>query len=402
MRILHTSDWHLGRGFGPVSLAEHQQAFLDWLVEVCAAERIDLVVVAGDVFDRAIAPTESLVMFRDAVRRILATGARLAVITGNHDGFDRVATYGELLDASGAFVRGGYHSIGEVLTLEFSDGPLDLVLLPFLDPHLAPDHLDHDDHEHDEHDEHEHDEHERGAFERRVRRTHQSVLRSAIAACDPGRRSRRSVAVSHAFVTGGRVTDSERDLAVGGTGTVEAALFDGFSYTALGHLHRPQQVGASPTLRYSGTPLPYSFSEDHPKSVVLVDMAADGRCEVHEVPVPVGRAVCTIRGTIDELLSREPDPVAQASFVRAILTDRGVVLDAKRRLADRYPHVVEIVPLPLDETERRAGPPTAASQWSPIEAVDAFWLASAGAPPDQAELALLHEAIAAASAKVVS
>jgi DNA repair protein SbcD/Mre11 len=392
MRILHTSDWHLGRGFGPVSLADHQQAFLDWLVEVCATERIDLVVVAGDVFDRAIAPTEALVMFRDAVRRILATGARLAVITGNHDGFDRVATYGELLDASGAFVRGGYHSIGEVLTLEFPDGPLDLVLLPFLDPHLAPDHLDHDGG----------GEHEAAAdvFERRIRRTHQSVLRSAIAACGPGRRSPRSLAVSHAFVTGGRVTDSERDLAVGGTGTVEAALFHGFSYTALGHLHRPQQVGGSAMLRYSGTPLPYSFSEDHPKSVVLVDMAADGRCEVHEVPVPVGRAVCTLRGTIDDLVTRDPDPVVEASFVRAILTDRGVVLDAKRRLAERYPHVVEIVPLPFDDAERRAGAPAATSQWSPIEAVDAFWRASAGAPPDQGERELLHEAIAAASSKL--
>lgn len=138
MRILHTSDWHFGRAFGGVSLAGDQAAFVDWLVDVCRDERVELVVVAGDVFDRAIAPTDAVALFRDALRRLRDTGALVAVITGNHDGADRVASYGGLLDLSGVFVRGGYLALGEVITLPAADGPLDLVMLPFLDPQAAP------------------------------------------------------------------------------------------------------------------------------------------------------------------------------------------------------------------------------------------------------------------------
>ena len=139
MRILHTSDWHLGRSFGPLSLHDDQQAFIDWLVQLCAEERIELVVVAGDIYDRSIPPTEAVVMFRNALVRLQAAGHTLAIITGNHDGADRVAAYDELMDASNVFVRGGYSKIGEVIHLSFTDGPLDLVMLPFLDPQAAPD-----------------------------------------------------------------------------------------------------------------------------------------------------------------------------------------------------------------------------------------------------------------------
>ena len=156
---------------------------------------------------------------------------------------------------------------------------------------------------------------------RRLRRTHHSVLEAAIAAAMPRLTAPRSLAVSHAFVAGGAISDSERQLAVGGTSTVDAALFAPFSYTALGHLHRPQVVDGSAVLRYSGTPLAYSFSEDHAKSVSIVDMAADGTCTVIDLPVGVGRAVCTVTGPIDELLRASPTVAVRDSFVRAVITD---------------------------------------------------------------------------------
>lgn len=398
MRILHTSDWHLGRSFGPVSLLEHQQQFVDWLVEVVTDQRIDLVVVAGDIFDRAIAPTEAVVMFRDAVRRLLATGSKVVAITGNHDSADRVAAYDTLLDLSGLLLRGGYQNIGEVIPFDAPDGRLDLVLLPFLDPQGAPDDLVDGDAEPDAGAGDESGDPVDAALRRRMRRTHHSVLESAVSAVAPRLVAPRSLAVSHAFVAGGAISESERQLTVGGTATVDAALFDRFSYTALGHLHRPQIVNGSDVLRYSGTPLAYSFSEDHAKSVSIVDMAADGTCTVTDLPVGVGRAVCTITGTIDELLSASPSSAVRDSFVRAVITDAGVVLDAKRRLGEVYPHVVEIVPRPAVPEGVGETPVVIGRERSAVEVVDEFWQRSTGGPPTPGQRALLHEALAAVMA----
>ncbi|MFM7251972.1 MAG: exonuclease SbcCD subunit D [Ilumatobacteraceae bacterium] len=395
MRILHTSDWHLGRSFGPVSLLDYQQQFIDWLVEQSVAEKVDLVVIAGDIFDRAIAPTEAVVMFRDAVRRLREGGARVVAITGNHDGADRVAAYDTLLDLSGVIVRGGYHNIGEVIPFDAADGRIDLVLLPFLDPQAAPDSLAANDaDESADAADAASDDGAEGLHRRRMRRTHHSVLAAAIGATAGRLAAPRSLAVSHAFVAGGDASDSERQLSVGGTSTVEAALFHHFSYTALGHLHRPQAVDGRSTLRYSGTPLAYSFSETHGKSVSLIDMQADGTCVVHELPVPVGRPVRTITGTMATLLA-EGSPETAAAFVRAIVTDSGAVLDAKHRLSAVYPNVVEII---LQPSIAEGGAAVAAvdrRSWLPTETADEFWRASTGAEPPDAQRAILHSAIAA-------
>jgi DNA repair protein SbcD/Mre11 len=391
VRLIHTSDWHLGRSFGPVSLADQQEGFADWLVAQCRGLRADLVVVAGDVFDRAVPPVDALALFRETLGRLLDTGVVVAVITGNHDGPDRVALYGPLLDGRGLYVRGGYGALGEVLRLRFADGPLDVVLLPFLDPQAAPDDLpeppatdgaqpDGDD-----------------LVARRQRRTHQSVLAAAIAAARPALTAPRSLAVAHAFVAGAAVSDSERLLTVGGTGTVGADLFAGFSYTALGHLHRPQPVGDRPTVRYSGTPLAYSFSEVDPKSITVVDLDADGSATVETVEVPVGRPVRTIVGTMEQLLAIGADT---RSFVRAIVTDPGVVLDAKQRLAAVFPHVVEVVPQPLGRDITDAPVRAAAAHADPAATVGAFWEAVTGAPPSPAERALLLDAVEAGRRKV--
>ncbi len=394
MRLLHTSDWHLGRTFGPVALADQQEAFADWLVAQCRELRADLVVVAGDVFDRAVPPVEALALFRETLGRLLDSGAVVAVITGNHDGPDRVALYGNLLDGRGLYVRGGYGSVGEVLPLGFADGPLDLVLLPFLDPQAAPDHLPDADPDADA-------DVDDGVdlVARRLRRTHQSVLAAAVAAARPGLTAPRSVAVAHAFVAGATVSDSERLLTVGGAGTVGADLFAGFSYTALGHLHRPQQVGGRPHVRYSGTPLAYSFSEIDPKSITLVELTPDGSPTVETVPVPVGRPVRTVVGTLEELLA---GPADTRSFVRAILTDPGVVLDAKQKLSTVFPHVVEIVPRPAGGADTSVAPPVraAAAHTDPADAVVAFWRAATGGPPSPAEQALLLDAVEAGRRKV--
>jgi exonuclease SbcD len=399
VRIIHTSDWHLGRRFGPVSLAADQEAFTAWFVDLCRDQQPDLVVIAGDLFDRAIAPVEAIELFRDTVRRLLGLGATVAAVTGNHDGPDRVAPYGELLDLSGLYLRGGYRGAGSVLRLEFPDGPLDLVLLPFLDPQAAP-----DDFGTDPADTGSEAEGEAGPdagpvgddelLERRRRRTHASVLADACRAAVAARHSPRAVAVAHAFVRGGLTTESERQLVVGGTGEVPAELFTPFSYTALGHLHRPQAV-AGVNARYSGSPLPYSFSEEHDKSVVVIEMDTAGATTTTDVTVEVGRRVRTLTGRIDELLDPARHPDAHDCFVRAVLTDRETVLDAKARLAELYPHVVEVQLRPLGRHPEEAAAPSDVRDLSPLEAARAFWEAAEGAPPDPGVDALL---VAAAGA----
>ena len=375
MRILHTSDWHLGRSFGPVPLHDDQATFCDFLVDLVTRRELDLVVIAGDIYDRAVAPTESIELFRRTLRRLRDAGAVVAVISGNHDGADRLSPYDDLLDGSGIYVRGGYEGIGRVIPLEFHDGPLDLVLLPFLDPMAAPD----DD--------------ARPVGEklhRRNRKTHHEVLAEAIDRVHSELQAPRSLAVAHAFVTGGvrpgdgpQESDSERVLEIGGQGAVDATLFDDFSYTALGHLHRPQNVGRA-TIRYCGTPLPYSFSEDHPKSVTIVDMDPDGACVIEVVDVEVGRKVQSLTGTMAELLDPDLHTEAEDRFVRATITDPGVVLDAKARLETRFPWTIEVrlhprgsaPSSPLDQ-------PLAPDHIDPLETVVTFWT-------ERQELSLIH------------
>ena len=391
MRILHTSDWHLGRSFGPLSLADDQGAFVDWLVERCQELTVDLVVVAGDIYDRAIPPTDAVVAFRNALRRLVATGAQVAVITGNHDGADRVASYDGLLDRSGVWLRGGYSRLGEVVRLSFADGPLDLVLLPFLDPQAAPDDLV----DATTQDAASPDDETSDAVGRRVRRTHESVLTAAIDAASAHLSAPRSLAVAHAFVAGGSESESERQLTVGGTGQVPADLFDRFSYTALGHLHRPQTVGR-PTVRYSGTPLAYSFSEEHAKSVCIVDMTPEGACTMEEMRIPVGRAVRTVTGTIDDLLAATPTAHEADAFVRAIVIDRDTVLDAKARLAEVYPHVVEVVLRPAGAAPTGEAAAPEIREMTPYDATLEFWRAAEGSDPDPDTAALLADVVGAA------
>jgi exonuclease SbcD len=382
MKILHTSDWHLGRTFGPVPLHDVQTEFCAWLLDTAVEHGVELLVVAGDLYDRAIPPQESVVLWRDSLRAFHAAGIAVVAIAGNHDGADRVAAFDGLTDDARIFVRGGYDRAGEVLTLEFADGPLDIVAVPFLDPVLAPmewnDALTADD----------------------LPRTHASVLRLALdRASDSPSGAARSIVVAHAFVTGSQTSDSERRLSIGTADEVPVDLFIGHSYVALGHLHRPQHVGAT-SIRYSGTPIPYSFSEDKPKSVVLVDIDAQGVTEVGTIDVPLGRPVATLTGTIDELLSSpEYEPFVD-HFVFARLTGAEYVTDARNRLAERFPHVSEIKLLGADTAsdDESSVENVTRSELEPIEAAVVFWSTVFGIEPDPAERGFLAEVFDAVTA----
>jgi len=355
MKILHTSDWHLGRSFGSVSLHEVQVEFCDWLLEMAETQKVELLVVAGDLYDRSIPPPESVVLWRETLTAFHKAGIAVVAIAGNHDGADRVAAFDGLTDEARIFVRGGYGRAGEILSLNFADGPLDMALVPFLDPQLAP------------------PEWKAEMAEAGIGRTHESVLKVAMDRARAGSTASRSLAVVHAFVGGSTTADSERQLTVGGTDQVAAEVLDGFSYVALGHLHTPQVIGGAAHVRYSGTPIAYSFSETGPKSVVLIDMSADGTCSVEAVPVPVGRGVITLTGTIDELLAPGAHPEAADKYVKAVLTDGAYVVDAKSRLLEVYPYCTDVA-MKMAGTSTAIGPnDEIRSALSPRDAAEKFW-----------------------------
>ena len=355
MKILHTSDWHLGRSFGSVSLHDAQTQFCEWLLQAAVSEKVELLVVAGDLYDRSIPPQESVVLWRETLTAFHKAGIAVVAIAGNHDGADRVAAFDGLTDGARIFVRGGYGRAGEVLTLQFSDGPLDIALVPFLDPQLAP------------------PEWKAELAEAEVKPTHESVLQKALDQARAESAASRSLAVVHAFVGGSTTAESERQLTVGGTDQVAATALEGFSYVALGHLHTPQMIDGSEQVRYSGTPIAYSFSETAPKSVVLIDMAADGACSIEALSVPVGRGVITITGTIEELLAPGAHPEAADKYVKAVLTDNAYAVDAKSRLLEVYPYCTDVV-MKMAGTSTAIGPnDEIRSALAPRDAAEKFW-----------------------------
>ncbi|MFH8585090.1 exonuclease SbcCD subunit D [Streptomyces celluloflavus] len=322
MRILHTSDWHLGRSFHRVSLLTAQRAFLDHLVETVRTREIDAVLVAGDVYDRAVPPLAAVELFDDALHRLAGLGVPTVMISGNHDSARRLGVGSGLMRRAGIHLRTDPADCGTPVLLADGHGPVALYGLPYLEPAMVRDEL--------------------GAG----RATHAEVLGAAMdrvradLAVRPA--GTRSVVLAHAFVTGGTVSDSERDISVGGVAAVPAAVFDGVDYAALGHLHGCQTL--SDRVRYSGSPLAYSFSEAaHRKSSWLIDLDAAGAVHAERIDCPVPRPLARIRGPLEDLLADPALGAHEQAWVEATLTDTARPHEPMARLGKRFPHLVSLV-----------------------------------------------------------
>lgn len=386
MRILHTSDWHIGKKWNERDLLADQAAFADWLVDLVEQESIDAVLLSGDVFDRSNPAADAFDLTGETLERLVDTGATVIMISGNHDSAER------LRFGAGIARRGGLHTITERRELLAIDGVvrvprrdgdahIDVVAIPYLEPSRL---------------------HDVAGAER----THQAVIERYLAEVTPTLDDpSRTIVMGHAFVVGGgeerKVASSERPLGVGssdgvgGAGAVRAEVFDAFGYVALGHLHRPQLVG-SDSVVYSGSPLAYSFSEEDPKSVRLITVGDTGITS-ETIDVGVGRAVRTLTGTLQELLDSAGFADAENAFVRAILTDTTVQLGAMDALRQRFPHI-----LALDhrraETEQRTAVvrTTDREARSPIDIVDDYVAETFGDDVDEAMTELIHDAVTTA------
>lgn len=321
MRLLHTSDWHVGRSLHGTDLLVEQEAVLSGLADVVRSERVDVVLVAGDVYDRAVPSADATGVLDRVLSRLRAAGAAVVLTPGNHDSARRLGFASGLLAVSGVHVRATTASLDEPVLLSDEHGEVAVYGLPFLEPEVVR--------------------HELGAD---LPRSHQAVLSAAMEKVRADlyfRPGARSVVLAHAFVQGGVPSDSERDIAVGGVDVVGAGVFDGVDYVALGHLHRPQTV--SHRVRYSGSPLPYSFGEaGQRKQVWLVDLDADGLGEVRPVVLPTPRRLSVVTGELADLLADPAHGPLVDDFVSARLTDPVRPTDAMRRLRGRFPHCVHL------------------------------------------------------------
>ena len=318
MRILHTSDWHIGRQFHGISLLDDQRHALNHLLRIVRDERVDVVVVAGDIYDRAVPPAEAVELL-DAVLHALShdCGVPVILIAGNHDSPERLGFGARQLARGGVHITGPLRSEPAPLVFEDAHGPVAFYSLPYADPPVVREVLGVEVRGHQE---------AMQALTQRVRDHNQ-----------PGR---RCVVMAHCFLEGYAGSESERPLAIGGVETVDSSVFEGFHYVALGHLHGAQARGAR-HVRYSGSLLPYSFSEaGDPKSVTLVDLDADGTCSVRTVELQLRRGMRTVEGTLDELLEKgREDPAADDYIMARILEDRAI-LDRMARLRAVYPNVL--------------------------------------------------------------
>ena len=366
MRFLHTADWHLGRSFHGESLLAAQSAGIDHAVEVARNAAVDAVLIAGDLYDRALPSVDAVRLADEALCR-LSELCPVVVISGNHDSAARLGFGAALLDRAGVHVRTAVSGCGSPVMV----GDTAVYALPYLEPDLVRAEL--------------------GCEER----GHAAALTAAMARVRADLATRpagtRSIVVAHAFVAGAFASESERDLAVGGTASVPAAVFAGVDYAALGHLHGPQRTGANG--RYAGSPLAFSFSEARQrKSVALVDLDS----EVELVPCPVARPLASLRGTLEELLADPVHAGAEAAWVQATLTDVVRPQDAMDRLRRRFAHTVALA------FEPQGAVPTAAGSYAvrlrgleDAELVARFVRDVRGAEADDTEGALLEEALTA-------
>jgi exonuclease SbcD len=380
MRLIHTSDWHLGRTLHGENLLEHQAAFLGWLLGQAVSQHADVVVVAGDVYDRAVPSTDSVALLDATLLAFAREHIPMVITSGNHDSPIRLGFGAGLSEAAGIHLRTSVADIARPVIVGDEHGEVGVYGIPYLLPDAV-------------------------MAELGAQRSHASVLSAAarlIRGDAAARGLSRTVVAAHAFVTGAQTSESERDIRVGGIGDAPACVFDGFSYVALGHLHGQQcvAIGGSDTVaRYAGSPLAFSFSEKHQaKSVTLVEIDAAGQAGAEPLAAPVPRPLREMRGRLDQLLARadaDAGDLADA-WVKVVLTDPVRPASPMERLREKWPHtlVLDFAPegglIGADADLRRL-----AQTVDPVEICGFFVEFAGGGPPDEVQRGVLQDVVEA-------
>jgi len=330
MRILHTSDWHIGRTFHGSSTMDALADVLAALVAQVRAQDVDVVVVAGDVFDSATPAGPAYTLLGDTLVALHDAGAAVIVTSGNHDSAARLGFQARLL-RDGIHVMTDPVAIGLPVTISDADGPVHFYGIPYLEPAIVRQH-----------------------WPEAVLRTQAQTMAHAMELVRGGMvaNSGRSVAIAHCFAAGVDATAGlEREVRQGGLDVVPLSVFEGPDYVALGHIHGRQRL--SDRVRYAGAPLHYSFGEqDKPRGSWLVDLDADGLTSVEWLELPVPRRLVTLTGTLDDILAADNVAAHAADWVCAVYTDALPQSEPMRRLKERFPFCAMVQHAPANTVER--------------------------------------------------
>ena len=324
IRIFHTSDWHLGRLLYGKSLLEEQAHALARLLELIDEKNPQALLISGDIFDRALPPESAIKLFDwFCSEAVLSRGLPVFLIPGNHDSAERLGFGSRLLRERGLTIFAHVEDALKPVPVRGDDGQTVLVYgIPFVDPQLIAQFLG----------------------QEKLKTPDETVraLAKRMIALHPAEAS--SVLLCHAFVIGGEASDSERDIFVGGSAYVNVDAFEGFSYTALGHLHKPQTAGRE-NVRYSGSLLSYSKSEvGHEKSITEITISPDGAVTTALLTLPVSRELIYVEGELTELVerARAMSERERDAYVIVGLKDQGPVLDALAKLRVVFPNVLHV------------------------------------------------------------
>lgn len=369
MKFFHLSDLHLGKRLNEFSMTADQAYILDQILALAEEEQPDAVVIAGDVYDKAVPSAEAVSLFDEFLVRLARRNLSVFVISGNHDSPERIAFGSRLLDAAGIHLSPVYNGTVEPVTLRDEFGPVDFYLLPFVKPA-----------------------HVRRFYPDEPTDTYTQALAAAVShmALD---KTRRNVLVTHQFVTGAARSDSE-ELSVGGADNVDGAVFEEFDYVALGHIHSPQHCG-SEKLRYCGTPLKYSFSEaKDQKSVTVVELKEKGSLTIRTLPLTPLHELTELKGSFQELTDPAfyENTTRQTDYVHLTLTDEEDIPDAVGKLRLIYQGLMK---LDYDNTRTRSnqeitGAEIARTQ-SPLELFASFYELQNNQPMTAQQLVFLEE-----------
>jgi len=320
MKIAHTADWHLGKIIFQTKLLEEQSLLLDEFCCSLEEQQPDVLIIAGDVYDRSVPPSDAVELLDQTLKRIIIDlQIPILMISGNHDSPERIHFGSSFMRHMGLHVKGKLDDFDKPLTFEDAFGSVDFFFLPYADPAEV-----------------------KMLLEDESIHTHQAAYEQLIerikAHQNPGR---RTVLITHAFIAGGTESESERPLSVGGTGVVDAALFDDFTFTALGHLHRPQDI-VKDKVHYSGSLMKYSFSEaHHTKSYSVIELTADS-VNIQKIPLIPKRDLRIVKGTFEEILEKGRTDTNNEDYILAIIEGEKAILNQAEKLRNVYPNFMQI------------------------------------------------------------
>ncbi|MBS5926802.1 MAG: exonuclease SbcCD subunit D [Clostridium sp.] len=338
MKIIHTGDWHIGKIVNEFSMIDDQRYILNELIKLINFEKPDVLIIAGDIYDRSIPPVEAVDLLNEVFSKILIDNkVKIVAISGNHDSGERVSFGSKILEKEGLYIQGIIEDEIKSITIDDEEGSVNFYMIPYVDPAIL-----------------------RRKFNNPEIRNHNDAMKELINRIKPSlNEGERNIVVTHGYVTYKRkdamdkdvenlyelaeleVSDSERPLSIGGTDLIDSDNFDCFDYVALGHLHGRQKVGRE-EIRYSGSLMKYSFSEiNHKKGVVIIEIDGNKNINIRQEELSPKRNMRIIKGPLDELIKAGLEDCSnREDYIQAILTDEGEIIDPIGKLRSAYPNIM--------------------------------------------------------------